>query len=220
MNILCIETSASLCSVAIVKNEEIIYCEKDKPMAHAELLMDLINDCLKQSGLEIKELEAVALSGGPGSYTGLRIGCSSAKGICYALNIPLIVIDTLKIIAFATRQKNSQYQYFWAMIDARRMEVYHSIYNYELKQVGSTQNGIVTSADFVPEIARNNSIVLGGDGASKTSAIINIPDGEVVVNALAMCELAKQCFTESDFVDVAYYEPFYLKQANITVSKS
>jgi tRNA threonylcarbamoyladenosine biosynthesis protein TsaB len=161
MNILCIETSASLCSVAILKEEEVFYCDHPKTMGHAEVLMDLINTGLATAGIKTKQLDAVALSGGPGSYTGLRIGCSSAKGICYALGIPLIALDTLKIVAYAARKNNPGSHYFWAMMDARRMEVYHALFNQDLEQLTTTQSGIITDTDFVPNIAKNNKVMSG-----------------------------------------------------------
>lgn len=181
--------------------------------------MELINSCIKTAGILKKQLHAVAISGGPGSYTGLRIGCSSAKGICYALNIPLIVIDTLKIIAFSAREKYVDTNYFWAMIDARRMEVYHAVFNLDLSQATTTTNGIITDENFIPGIAKTDSVILCGDGAAKAAPVLSLRDADVMANARGMCILAKESYLNSEFADVAYYEPFYLKQANITVSK-
>ncbi len=189
-------------------------------MAHAEILMGLINTCMHQAGLAMKELDAIALSGGPGSYTGLRIGCSTAKGLCYGLKIPLIVIDTLKIAAAAAKNKNETGTYYWAMTDARRMEVYHAVFDPELGQLTPTQSGIITEEGFVPEVVNSQTVILCGDGAAKAAPVLQLEEAEVVANASAMCEPAKKAYLDKVFADLAYYEPFYLKQANITVSKS
>lgn len=220
MNILCIETSAALCSVAVVKNKENFYAEDSRQMAHAEVLTALISDCMLKAGITMKALDAVALSGGPGSYTGLRIGCSTAKGLCYALGIPLIVIDTLKIAAAAARIKVQKDSYYWAMTDARRMEVYHALFDPRLMQLSGTTNGIITDESFTEGISAYQPVLLCGDGAAKASGVLQITDAGVVANASAMCSLAEEAYEHKDFSDVAYYEPFYLKQANITVSKS
>lgn len=219
MNILCIETSAALCSVAVVKGEELYYLESSRTMAHSEILMELVLECIQKAKCEMKQLHAIALSGGPGSYTGLRIGCSSAKGLCYGLNIPFIVIDTLQIIANAAREKYPEYKQYWAMVDARRMEVYHALYDQDLKALTIAENAII-SEEYIKPASLFDSVILCGDGAEKVTERLDIPNAAVVANAKSMCELAKQAYINSDFKDVAYFEPFYLKQANITVSKS
>ncbi|MDI1234424.1 MAG: tRNA (adenosine(37)-N6)-threonylcarbamoyltransferase complex dimerization subunit type 1 TsaB [bacterium] len=219
MNILCIETSASLCSVAVIKNDNIFFLDSSRSMAHSEILMELVIGCMKHANCKMDELNAIALSGGPGSYTGLRIGCSSAKGLCYGLNIPLIAIDTLQIIAYAARENNPNFKQYWAMVDARRMEVYHALFNHNLEQITPAISAILNATDFNPDNL-SDSVMLCGDGAEKATEVLNMPDAKVIANAKSMCELAKQAYINSDFKDVAYFEPFYLKQANITVSKS
>ena len=219
MNILCIETSAALCSVAVIKEDQQFYLESELSMAHSEVLMGLVMDCLDKAGCKMNELNAIALSGGPGSYTGLRIGCSSVKGLCFGLNIPLIVIDTLKIIANAAKKKTTDYTQYWAMIDARRMEVYHAVFDQNLNQITQTVSAVLSDEDFKPNNL-STQVILCGDGASKSTNILNLPDANVVANAESMCDLAKQAYLNSEFKELAYFEPFYLKQANITVSKS
>lgn len=219
MNILCIETSAALCSVAVIKNDEVFYADSKRRLAHSEILMELVLECMQKASCKMNELHAVALSGGPGSYTGLRIGCSSAKGLCYGLNIPLIVIDTLKVIANAAKEKYPSHKQYWAMVDARRMEVYHSLFDHNLNQISPTESAIILSENFEPNNLEE-SVILCGDGAQKASEILNFKNANVIANAKSMCELARQAYIQSDFKDVAYFEPFYLKQANITVSKS
>lgn len=219
MNILCIETSASLCSVAVIKGGELYYLESSRTMAHSEILMELVLECMQNAKCDMKQLNAIALSGGPGSYTGLRIGCSSAKGLCYGLNIPLIVIDTLQIIANAAREKYPEYKQYWAMVDARRMEVYHALFDHNLNQIMPAESAIISDENFMSNNL-SDSVLLCGDGAQKAVSVLNLPNADVLANAKSMCELAKQAYLNSDFKDVAYFEPFYLKQANITVSKS
>jgi len=238
-NILCIETSASLCSVAIYTPTKIFYLENSKALAHAEFLAPLIQECLEKANLGANQLNAVAISGGPGSYTGLRIGCSTAKGLCFALNIPLIAIDTLAIIANAAIIAEPNYDYYWPMIDARRMEVYHTIFDYNLNSIIETTNSIIdetfliekddlitnTSTSSITDENQKSKIInskmgLCGDGAIKCADILKIPIINVVANAKAMCSLALAKYNSLQFEDTAYYEPFYLKQANITVSKN
>jgi len=219
MNILCLETSAALCSVAVLKNDQIYYSESAIKMGHSEVLMELVLECMQKAECSMKELNAIALSGGPGSYTGLRIGCSSAKGLCYGLNIPLIVIDTLQIIDHAAKSEHANYNLYWPMIDARRMEVYHALFDINLTQITPTISAVLTDETFMPTTLVGE-VILCGDGAEKASTVLNLPSSNVVANAKNMCELAKQAYLNSDFKDVAYFEPLYLKQANITVSKS
>ena len=229
-NILCLETSASLCSVGLYTPEKTYYLENQKTLAHAEFLAPLIQQILDLANLNANNLSAIAISGGPGSYTGLRIGCSTAKGLCYALNIPLIAIDTLEIIVHAAIQQNSNYDYYWPMIDARRMEVYHTVFDKNLISLSATSNLIIDDTFLIEDLMLSDNenqkskilkskIALCGDGAAKSSEILNLPVIEAVANALAMCSLALKKFEAQQFEDTAYYEPFYLKQANITESK-
>jgi tRNA threonylcarbamoyladenosine biosynthesis protein TsaB len=212
--ILCIETSSTLCSVAVSIEDKIYYKESPRAQAHAEVISGLIKEALHEAGLNFKDLDAVAVSGGPGSYTGLRIGTSTAKGLCFALQIPLISIDTLKIIAHAALVKGSK-GFLWPMIDARRMEVYHAVYNDRLELVRSPESGIITEEGFM-SFEPGQEMTMCGDGAPKAIGIVDVPYTEVVLNAAAMCALAKEAFQDQAFVDLTSFEPFYLKQANIT----
>lgn len=216
--ILCIETTSAVCSAALTHNGQIFYSESTRPQAHAEVLSGLLQDCLQKGGLTFKDLKAVAISEGPGSYTGLRIGTSTAKGLCFALGIPLINIGTLKIIASVTREQ-CQGKLLWAMIDARRMEVYHCVFDEHLNALTKVDNGIITDMGFVPEMVDQNT-VLCGDGAAKAAPILNLEYIEGQANASALCGLAVEAFHDKRFADLASFEPFYLKQANITAAKS
>lgn len=215
--ILNIETSASKCSVSI-NNETITYLQSEVPMAHAEVLANLIQQCVQESGISLHELDAVAVSDGPGSYTGLRIGISTAKGLCLAINKPLIAINTLQIIAQAAKEQSTN-SYYWPMIDARRMEVYHCIFNAQLEEQFPMNNAILDQNDFFSQYTQYSSIALCGDGALKASSLTNIPVIEVLANAKSMVPLSNLAFQNQQFVDLVSYEPNYLKQASITVAK-
>jgi tRNA threonylcarbamoyladenosine biosynthesis protein TsaB len=215
--ILNIETSASKCSVSI-SNDTITYLQSEVPMAHAEVLANLIQQCVQESGISLSDLGAVAVSDGPGSYTGLRIGISTAKGLCLAINKPLIAINTLQIIAQAAKEQ-STYSYYWPMIDARRMEVYHCIFNAQLEEQFPMNNAILDQNDFFNQYTQYSSIALCGDGALKASALTNIPVIEALANAKSMVPLSNLAFQNQQFVDLVSYEPNYLKQASITVAK-
>jgi tRNA threonylcarbamoyladenosine biosynthesis protein TsaB len=201
-----------------ISNDSVTYLQSEMPMAHAEVLANLIQQCIEHSGVSFQELDAVAVSDGPGSYTGLRIGISTAKGLCLAIDKPLIAINTLQIIAQAANEKSS-YSYYWPMIDARRMEVYHCIFNAQLEEQFLTNNAILDQNDFFNQYSRYSSIALCGDGAQKASTLTDIPVVEVLANAKSMVPLSNLAFQNNQFVDLVSYEPNYLKQASITVAK-
>jgi tRNA threonylcarbamoyladenosine biosynthesis protein TsaB len=212
--ILCVETSSQVCSVALTTPGHIFYKESLKPQSHAETLAGLVKDCLEEAGIQFKDLQAIAISEGPGSYTGLRIGTSLAKGLCFALKIPLIPVSTLKIIAYSALQKGGN-GHLWPMIDARRMEVYHAVFDRELNLLTPVSNGIITDADFIPSVV-NQQTSICGDGAGKAQAILKLDLVPVHANASSMCQLALQAYANKEFADLVSFEPFYLKQANIT----
>lgn len=190
--------------------------QSDQPMSHAESISQLIEDCLAAEGCGFKDLQAVAVSDGPGSYTGLRIGASVAKGICFALDIPLIKISTLKALAWAVIEKEPGFSgQIWPMIDARRMEVYHTMYSTSMEQLMPVNNGIIDLPGFCPEVTYER-ILLCGDGAEKASKHLNLKDVGIVQHAMHLRAPAQEAFLNADFTDAAVYEPFYFKQANIT----
>jgi len=222
--ILSLETSTSVCSAAIARNGKLIDSKISfENKSHATLLTVFVKELLKKNNIQPSELDAVAVSKGPGSYTGLRIGVSTAKGICYALNAKLLAIDTLKSMAIMASQKlNEKPDIFCSMIDARRMEVYTALYNANLEQIKDTQALIVDNNSF-SELLQNNKIVFYGDGADKCKQVISSPNAlfleDIYPLAENMVELAETAYLQSDFVDVAYFEPFYLKDFVATVSK-
>lgn len=213
-NILLIETSAETCSVAIACDGKIINSQmSDEAMQHAShlpLYVEAAVKLLKEQGIA---LDAVAVSGGPGSYTGLRIGVSTAKGLCYALGCKLIAVDTLKVIATAFKQSKPANMVICPLIDARRMEVYTTMYDCALNEISPAEAKIIDENSF-SDIDR--PIYFCGSGAEKCSKVIQNPNAkfDTTVKPLAtmMGELAEEAYRDNQFEDVAYYEPFYLKE--------
>lgn len=219
--ILNIETATKNCSVSIANNGEIIAIKEinDGGYSHAEKLHDFIQDVVKEAGVELPDLKAVAVSKGPGSYTGLRIGVSAAKGLCFALSVPLISVNTLESLAQAISVSEG---YIIPLLDARRMEVYSSVYNYKVELVRDVQAEIITEDSF-QEYLSNNKCYFLGDGAEKCKDLIQHTNAEFVDNkfpsANEMCKLSFDKYKKNDFEDVAYFEPFYLKDFVATKKK-
>ena len=212
--ILAIETTTKNCSVALFENNKLLalkeHCSDD--YSHAEQLTLFIEEVIKSTNLTLKEIEAIAISKGPGSYTGLRIGTSTAKGLCYALAIPLISISTLRAMAF-TMAQDQVTDIYCPMIDARRMEVFSAIYDVKNNEIRGVRADVVdkqTYADFL-----NNKVLFFGDGALKCKEIISHENAkfleEVYPSAKNLGALAYDKFINKNFEDVAYFEPFYLK---------
>ena len=204
MTILCIETSTSVCSAAICKDgEPMNQCICREGSNHARLLPRYIEELLSFAREQDLSIEAVALSEGPGSYTGLRIGTSTAKGLCYGLNIPLIPIPTLEVLKEASGVKDG---ILMPMIDARRMEVY-TVINGETKAV------VVENEDSLYE--GSEDVYFFGDGAAKCAQVFTRPNWhhipDIVPEAQFMGALAEQ-ISNAKSVDLAYYEPYYLKE--------
>ena len=212
--ILTLDTSTKNCSVALFKGNKIIALKEQNSdgYAHAEKLTLFIEEVIKSANLTLKEIKVIAISKGPGSYTGLRIGTSTAKGLCYALSIPLISISTLKAMA-STMAKNHVTDIYCPMIDARRMEVFSGIYDVENNEIREIQADVVdeqTYANFL-----NNEVLFFGDGALKCKESINHMNAKflegVYPSAKDLGKLAYAKFMNKDFEDVAYFEPYYLK---------
>lgn len=225
MVILHIETSTHVCSVALSEQKKCIFQQSNYDgMNHAAMLSLFIQDALdflKESG---KKLDAVAVSSGPGSYTGLRIGVSTAKGLCYGLDIPLISISTLEIMTIAAMQKHApnNHDLFVPMIDARRMEVYDTIFNAERQIVRDTAASIINEQSYATWLDTNR-LYFFGNGAAKCKQVITSPHATFIddIHPLAenMIEPALKKFQQQQFEDVAYFEPFYLKEFQTTQAK-
>ncbi len=217
--ILSIETATPVCSVALAKDNEVIELkESTKKNSHSEIVTVFIDELLKENKFSFSDLNAVAVSKGPGSYTGLRIGVSTAKGLCYALDIPLIAVNTLRALAFGTSQEYSQdpnmQVLFCPMIDARRMEVYCALFDNINREVRETKAEIVEPDSFKTYL-KSNKVFFFGDGAAKCKEVIQHPNAVFLENIFAsaanMVVIALEKFNNKQFEDVAYFEPFYLK---------
>jgi tRNA threonylcarbamoyladenosine biosynthesis protein TsaB len=222
--ILQIETATQVCSAAISKDGRTIALkELMANNIHAGNLTLFIQDVMVQSGLQFAELDAVAVSKGPGSYTGLRIGVSTAKGLCYALDKPLIGIDTLQMMAAGYLSSNREYTgLICPMIDARRMEVFTAVFDRQLTEVAPTAAKII-DADSFKDLLHENELVFIGDGASKCADVLvnkNALFSDLNFNSAGnMSKVADVAFAAGKFEDVAYFEPFYLKDFVLTIPK-
>lgn len=212
--ILNLETATTNCSVSIAKNGKVIAIkEHDTPnYSHSEQLHVFIQEVVQNASLTLNDIDAVAVSKGPGSYTGLRIGVSSAKGLCFALEVPLISIATLTSLA---HQKNANTcEYIIPLLDARRMEVYSAVFNTNQEEIRETKAEIIDANSF-SDFAELGTVLLLGSGAKKCQDILVHPnfnfDIEAIPSANEMSNLSYNKFLKQDFEDLAYFEPFYLK---------
>jgi tRNA threonylcarbamoyladenosine biosynthesis protein TsaB len=219
--IICLETATNLCSVALCSNEGLVSLrESHDTKSHASMITVFIDEILKEQGLKVRDLEAIAVSRGPGSYTGLRIGVSAAKGIAYASSLPLIGIDTTLSMFMGFKEKylstivNPENAFFCPMLDARRLEVYCAVYDYSGKVVNKISAEVITEDSF-RDIPESEKIFFFGNGADKCRDIIKRKNSyfnsEFVISAAHMLVPAYQSLMAIDFQDIAYFEPFYLK---------
>ena len=212
--ILNIETSTKACSVSINCNGILINCKEivSSGFSHSEKLLPFISQTIEKSKINMSDLSAVAISMGPGSFTGLRIGVSTAKGICYALGIPLIAVSTLQAMAFGMTKKLKS-DLYCPMIDARRMEVYSAFYDLENNLVREIQADIINESSYLNFL--NKDVVFFGDGSIKIKEIIKHQNATFISDfhpsASYIGDLSYKKFRQLDFVDVAYFEPYYLK---------
>lgn len=230
--ILNIETSTTVCSVSLAKDGEILgFRESADEKSHAKLLTVYIDEIIKEQKVDFKDIDAVAVSMGPGSYTGLRIGVSTAKGLCYAKDIPLIAINTLQSMAHGVINRfnedeqavnNFEESLLVPMIDARRMEVYSSIFNTKGETVREIKAEIIEESSF-SELLEKQQLIFFGDGSSKIKNTVTHKNAiyldDIGTSSLYMCELAEEAFKNKKFENVAYFEPFYLKDFVATTPK-
>ncbi|MFN7119317.1 MAG: tRNA (adenosine(37)-N6)-threonylcarbamoyltransferase complex dimerization subunit type 1 TsaB [Saprospiraceae bacterium] len=221
--ILHIETTTDICSIGISQEEELIALQEITQFSeHASKITLLIEACLQEANLTLKDLDAVAVSQGPGSYTALRIGVSTAKGICYALNKPLIAVDTLQALALATFKTEQKDALYCPMIDARRMEVYCAIFDKNNQLIQEAAALKIESDTFDAYFKKNQNMVFSGDGAEKCKSVLTSEFAHfssIVCSAKHLVPLALAAFHHQQFADLAYFEPFYLKPPNITTPK-
>ena len=220
--LLFIETSTKNCSVALFDNGNLLQLKENnsEKYMHAEKLTIFIEDVIKKTKISFKEISGVILSKGPGSYTGLRIGTSTAKGLCYSLDIPLISVSTLRAMAFSMSSKHN-FKFYCPMIDARRMEVFSSIYDQKNNQVREIRADIVDQYTYSQFL--KTKVLFFGDGALKCKSIINSSnayflDG-IFPSAKNIGLLGFDKFLNNDFEDVAYFEPYYLKDFVASIQK-
>ena len=226
--ILCIDTATDVCTVSIFENEKCL-CAKEsgEERSHAVQLAVYIDEALKETGLSVSDLDAIAVSMGPGSYTGLRIGVSTAKGLCYGANVPLIAVSTLESMCYGIADSelndvdDNQY-YFCPMLDARRMEVYTALYTSKISEHKGISAEIIDGNSF-QDILETRKIVFFGNGAAKTKEHIKsdnaiFKDG-FLHSSKNMIKIALQKLKNNQFEDVAYFEPFYLKDFIATTPK-
>lgn len=225
--ILNIETSNTICSVAVSIDGMVeFHLESDQPMMHAQLLGIYVEKALQYIARREIKLDAIAVSLGPGSYTGLRIGLSLAKGLAFAQNIPLIGVPTLQLLAvkamFALKESEGD-EILVPMIDARRMEVYTAAYTMGLKPL-IEPTPMILSEESYKTLPDDKKIILIGDGMDKSKDVLNLPNATFLSSsmptALDMPALAERAYREGDYLDVAYSTPIYLKDYQATTPKN
>lgn len=211
--ILCLETSTTNCSVAIAVDGEIIALQEDNnnKYSHAEKLHSFIDQVLAESGTLKSSLQAIAVSKGPGSYTGLRIGVSAAKGLCFAMDVPLIAVPTLEALAHQAVIENG---YIISMLDARRLEVYAAVFSSDNNQIRETKAEVLDENSY-DDYLKTNKVCFIGDGVQKFKALCKHKNAVFIDNKLPSAKqigaLAELKYHKNDFEDVAYFEPYYLK---------
>ena len=210
--ILCIETASTNCSIAIGVNGKLVALKEDydSSYSHAERLHNFIKEILDENGLELSDLDAIAVSKGPGSYTGLRIGVSAAKGLCFSLDLPLISVATLTSLANQVENEGT----IIPMMDARRMEVYTAVFDKDKNQIEDTSAKILDSESY-KEYLDEQVVYFIGSGVEKFKKICRHPNAryieDVLPSSAQMIALATLKHKKSDFENVAYFEPYYLK---------
>ncbi|MEH6618760.1 tRNA (adenosine(37)-N6)-threonylcarbamoyltransferase complex dimerization subunit type 1 TsaB [Maribacter arcticus] len=221
--ILNLETSSTNCSVCLTKDGVILAMKElnSENYSHAEKLHVFIEEVMKEATLKTQDLEAIAVSKGPGSYTGLRIGVSAAKGLCYALGVPLVSVSTLKSMASQLKSVDED-ALIIPVLDARRMEVYSAVFDNYLNQVRETKAEIIDEQSF-EEYIGSTSVHFLGSGAEKIKGIFNSDNLtfhlDVVPSAKEMALISFDKFKNKDFEDVAYFEPYYLKDFVLQTKK-
>jgi len=222
--IILIETSTALCSTALIEDgKTVAYKESDIPRAQASLTAPFVKEMLSERGLSVKDCNAVCVSKGPGSYTGLRVGVSTAKGLCFGAGIPLLAVGTLETLCCQAIDEGllpEGCRYVVPMVDARRMEVYCAVFSPEGKQLSGIEPRIINAGSFAAELSEGPVLFIG-DGAEKCREVLTSSNAyffQSCPKADAMLSRAVSLYKEKRFEDLAYFEPFYLKQFIATVS--
>lgn len=227
--ILCIETGTDICSVGIVNDGELISLrESDSGRDHAKKVALFVDELLTENSIDPQQLDAVAVGEGPGSYTGLRIGVSFAKGLCYGLGKPLIAVSSLASLASVAIEdykagivdiENWDSALLCPMIDARRMEVYTQVFDSTGKALSATSAEVVDEHTLSSLRSTTDHFVVFGSGAAKCAEILGAELIDVTPSVRGMAALAEEKYNRGEFADVAYFEPYYLKDFVVTTSK-
>ncbi len=228
--ILCIETGTDICSVAIARDGELISLrESDEGRDHARQVAVFVDELLKENDLRPEELDAVAVGKGPGSYTGLRIGVSFAKGLCYGIQKPLVAIGSLDALTEVAREDYEagildidgwDEAVLCPMVDARRMEVYTQRFTSRGEALSEVSAEVITTESFAVERISEHPFVIFGNGAKKCEEVLSGATWvQVAPSARGLVRLAEEAFEKGQFEDLAYFEPFYLKDFVVTTSK-
>lgn len=227
--ILCIETGTDICSVGIVKDGELISLrESDSGRDHAKKVAVFVDELLTENDIDPQQIDAVAVGEGPGSYTGLRIGVSFAKGLCYGLGKPLIAVSSLASLAAVAIEDynagiididNWNSALLCPMIDARRMEVYTQVFDSKANPLSGVTAEVVDESTLAEHRAATDHFVLFGSGAAKCAEILGAELIDVTPSVRGMAAIAESKYAANDFADVAYFEPYYLKDFVVTTSK-
>ncbi|MCL2596166.1 MAG: tRNA (adenosine(37)-N6)-threonylcarbamoyltransferase complex dimerization subunit type 1 TsaB [Paludibacter sp.] len=222
-----IETSTDFCSVALNNNDKLLFSTADeRGQNHASLLSDFVQKALNFAKSNGEKIDAIAVSAGPGSYTGLRIGIATAKGLCFGLNVPMIAVDTLQIMNNATKgeiDSTDKNILLCPMIDARRMEVYCALYNFDKTIIGEIKAEIITENSFA-EVLKDHTIYFFGTGIEKCKTVLKHSNCRYIECIFPFAEnmisLSYGKFQQKIFEDIAYFEPFYLKEFQATKAKN
>ena len=222
--ILGVETSTRSGSVALVKGGQLIglqHYQIDK--SHSALLHEMIDQMINNAGFTLNDLKAIAVSEGPGSYTGLRIGVSAVKGLCYALDLPMIAIHTLEAMAFQVNKYTAEKTLLCPMIDARRMEVYAAVWDSQMNLITPTAPVIVDENSFA-ELLSADQVLFFGDGSNKCKKVIRSDRAhflqDIVPLASDIALMAESKFENQQFVNMVSFEPYYLKEYRIIAPKT
>lgn len=222
MKLLCIETSTDICSVCLSSNNDIVAIkESEKAFSHSESIAVFIEEILKDVNWKISDLDVIGLTEGPGSYTALRIGSSFAKGLCYGQNIPLITIPTLDALANSIKKSTGKNELIIPLLDARRMEVYRTIYDRELNII-EPLSPLVLEEDSFRYLSDFNKIHFVGDGVSKSKDFLKLDNAHfhsIEASSKYMIDLIMDKYEKNEFADISYFEPNYFKKPNIKKSK-
>ena len=223
--IILIETSTALCSVALAEDGRIVaYKESETPRAQASLTAPFVKDLLDERGLGVRDCDAVCVSKGPGSYTGLRVGVSTAKGLCFGAGIPLIAVGTLDTLVYQAADEgllHDDCRYVVPMVDARRMEVYTAVFTPDGRQLTDTRPQVIEQGNYADLLAEGPVLFIG-DGAGKCREVLAHPNAHFVQCCPKASAMLRPAFTAWDarrFEDTAYFEPFYLKDFIATVPR-